>query len=503
MPSQFASRSACLAFLSLLAGSANAEPERAVNSFACSLYARLVEQDENLFISPFSIGTALAMAAEGARGETAQQMGTVLALPATAQRDDAHRPWDWSALHTPLAQLAGRIAPRPPSPASIEKIASLRAKLEKANARIASATSYDRAHEELGARAAALADEINVLQADIDPTEFRSANALWVERSFPIEAPYLEAIARDYDSGGAMPLDFRAAPERGRVTINQWVARQTKGRITDLLAPGMVDDTTRLVLTNAVYFLGEWLEPFDRARTRDEAFHLGDGSRIDVSLMRARKSEAVRYAAFEADGSPFATPRHVTLGDSDVSGRYPTRGFQIVELPYRGDRLVMQVILPTGIDALAPVEAMLSAENLERWNAALEARSVDVALPRFRMDTAFELSAPLRELGMPRAFANPADADVGAQFEGISAGRDPSQRLYIGAVVHKAFVQVDEKGTEAAAATAVSLMAGAAMPTMVDFIPVFRADRPFVFLIREKASGTVLFLGRLVRPPSR
>jgi serine protease inhibitor len=474
--------------------------EVGMNAFACSLYRELAGQQENLFFSPFSVSTALAMTAEGARGETARQMGEALGLDAAMKHSDAERPYDWSPLHAHLGQLADRLAPQLPSPQLSKQLTALRSKLERANATLEAATSYDQAYFDLGEEAEQLADDINRLQKQLDPTEFRSANALWLERSFALEPPYLESIARYYKSGGAKRVDFRGDAEASRRKINDWVATQTMQRIQDLLAPGMVDEGTRLVLTNAVYFLGEWIEPFDSGRTHNEKFFLVDGSSVEVPLMRSRKTERVRYAAFRADGAPFETPLQVKAGDNDNSRRYPDGGFQIVELPYRGDALSMQAILPLRADGLATVEAMLDAGHLDRWNDALVAREVDVALPKFRMDTSFELSPMLQQLGIKRAFVNPADRNAGAQFDGLSASGDPAQRLYIGAVVHKAFVAVDEKGTEAAAATAVAMMAGSAMPTMVDFTPVFRADRGFIFLIRDQQTGTLLFLGRLTRP---
>ena len=488
----------CTALLVAGSGSVRANSEDGMNGFACSLYGALAGQQENLFFSPFSVGTALAMTAEGARGETARQMAAVLGLDAPADSGDTLQPVDFSSLHAELRQLANRLAPKPVPPQL--QLAALRLELERANAALESATDFGPAYYALGEKAQQLAAEINRLQREIDPTEFRSANALWLERSFALEPPYLASIARYYQTGAAIPVDFRGDAEAARESINDWVAAQTNQRIRDLLGRGMVDATTRLVLTNAVYFLGEWLEPFDAARTQQQKFFLRNGGSIEVPMMRDWKSDGVKYAAFGADGSPFATPAQVAFEDRDSAGHYPKDGFQMLELPYRGDALSMQLILPLRADGLAAVEALLDAAHLERWNAALVAREVDVALPKFRMDSSVELSAALQQLGLRRAFVNPADTAGGAQFDGISASTDPAERLFIGAVVHKAFVAVDEKGTEAAAATAVVMAAGAAMPTMVDFTPVFRADRAFVFLIRDRSSGTVLFLGRLQRP---
>jgi serpin B len=477
--------------------------ETAMNTLACSMYGKLAANEENVFFSPFSVSTALAMAAEGARGETAREMAGLFGAGVAMPRDAASFHYDWTPLHAGLGRMADRLAPKPAPPQLMRQLESLRSELAAANAKLESDTAYDDAHYRLGEKAQALADQINLLQRQIDPTEFRAANAVWVERSFALEGPYLEAIAGHYKTGGAKPVDFAGDPEAARRTINDWVAARTAQRIQDLLAPETVDESTRLVLTNAVHFLGEWLEPFDSARTMIGKFALRDGGQVDAALMRARKNDGVKYAAFHADGSPFATPAMIALGNADASGRYPENGFQLVELPYRGGALSMQILLPASVDDLSKLEALLLPQNLERWNAALETRSVDVTLPKFRLETGYELSQVLQHLGMQRAFVNPVDVEGGAQFDGISAAADPSRRLYIGAVVHRAFVQVDEKGTEAAAATAVEQVAGAAMPTMVPFTPVFRADRPFVFLIRENSSGAVLFLGRLARPVSQ
>jgi serine protease inhibitor len=466
-----------------------------MNRLACLLYAPLAAEHENLFFSPFSVASALAMAAEGARGETAREMGEVLGLGDDAKRNDPQRPYDWSALHASLGQLAARLAPRPPPAAWLAQLGALRTQLDHANAQVEQSDDFT-----WFGKARQLATEINQLQAQIDPTDFRSANALWVERTFALEAPYLDVIARHYAGGGAIPADFQRDPEGSRAAINDWVAAHTNQRIRNLLGPGTVDAMTRLVLANAVYFLGEWREPFDPDCTQREPFFLRDGGRVEVALMRARYCKAARYAAFHADGSLFPTPAQVRLDRADTKGRYPEDGFQMLELPYRGDQLVMQLILPLRADGLAAVEGLLEPDRLDRWAAALAAREVDVALPKFKLETGFGLASALAQLGMARAFVNPVGNADGAQFEGISAGEDPDRRLYIGAVVHKAFVQVDEKGTEAAAATGIAVAAGAAMPALVPFTPMFRADRAFVFLIRDRATGAVLFLGRLVRP---
>lgn len=472
-----------------------------MNDFACTLHRELARQPGNLFFSPFSIASALAMAAEGARGETALQMGQVLQLEASLRRDEAQRPYDWAPVHAALGQLAQRLAPKS-VPASLQAdLDAARAAIEAASATMTRHESYSDAWWEAVHQRDEAVQAVNRLHKQIDPSDFRSANALWLEQAFAPEPAYLEAIARWYGTGGAMPVDFQHDPDGARLRINDWVAAQTNERIRDLLAPGAVDEATRLVLVNAVYFLGEWLEPFEAERTRDEAFHLAGGGHADTPMMRARKTDAVRYAAFDADGAPFDTPRQVAFEDARDDERcYPAHGFQLLELPYRGGALSMQVVVPMDVDGLAQVESRFTGANLARWAAALDARDVDVALPKFELETGFELSRTLQALGMRRAFVNPLDTGGGAQFDGIHASEDPRERLHIGLVVHKAFVAVDEKGTEAAAATAVAMRAATAMPVLVDFIPEVRADRPFLFLIRENRSGTVLFVGRYAQP---
>lgn len=467
-----------------------------MNAFACSMYARLARTPGNLFFSPYSVACALAMAAEGARGGTAREMAAVLGV-AVAGDDGV----DWSGLHAFLAQQAERLAPKPPAPALLERLAQLRAGLETLNARLRQDEERGDAYHEGAEASQRLAADIDALQAQVDPTEFRSANALWLERTTSLEAPYLEAISRWYGTDGARPADFAHDPEGSRTAINDWVAGQTRQRIHDLLGRGAITAATRLVLANAVTFLGEWLEPFDPEDTREEAFFPAEGGRVPTPLMHGVQADGARYAAFRKDGTPFPTPAQVELRNVDKGTLYPDDGFQLLELPYRGGALVMQVLLPMRADGLSRVQRLLGAGALERWDAALETREVDVRLPKFRLESQFELNEALEALGMPRAFANPARSQQGAQFEGISDPADPDERLYIGLVAHKAFVAVDEKGTEAAAATAIAMAAACGIPALVDFTPVFRADRPFVFLIRDRGTGAVLFMGRYARPP--
>jgi serine protease inhibitor len=219
--------------------------------------------------------------------------------------------------------------------------------------------------------------------------------------------------------------------------------------------------------------------------------------------MRKGDMGSVRYAAFRGDGTFFDTPARVPLGAVDEKTVYPDeRGFTVLELPYKGGEVSMLVLLPRSAGGLEALEKQLTAENLGAWVGKLRQRSVHVYLPKFRVETKYDLGQALQGMGMERAFKDPRAAD-GAQFDGMSQSQDPSQKLYVSKVLHKAFVEVNEKGTEAAAATAVMMPKAEAAPQSVPFTPTFRADRPFLFLVRDRQSGSVLFLGRVLNPTEK
>jgi len=285
------------------------------------------------------------------------------------------------------------------------------------------------------------------------------ANALWCQSGERILPDFQKRIEVSY-RGGLYPVDFRAETEPARRAINAWVAEQTQGKILDLVKPEQVTPRTLLVLTNAIYFKGLWTSSFAKEKTAQADFHASTQDRVRVEMMN-------QTGRFRCSDEP---------------------SFQLLELPYRGDALSMVILLPKTIDGLPQLESSLSLSKLETWLAKLSSRRVEVSLPKFKLTEASELRDALSELGMPIAF------DLGkADFSGMTGTRD----FAISAVVHKAFVEVDEKGTEAAAATGVV----ATRAAMVAAPPVvFRADHPFFFLIRDIRNGTILFLGRLVRP---
>jgi serpin B len=252
-------------------------------------------------------------------------------------------------------------------------------------------------------------------------------------------------------------LDFGGAPEESRITINDWVSEQTEGRIQNLIPQGAIDPLTRLVLTNAIYFNAAWANPFQEEATRDGPFTLLDGSRIAVPMMH--QTESFGYAKGE--------------------------GYQAVELPYDGHELSMVILLPDR-DSFDPFEDSLDVDQAQAIMQNLKRGQVALIMPKFEFDSRFSLKQALEAMGMPAAFSG------GADFSGMTGSTD----LFISDVLHKAFVSVDEEGTEAAAATAVvmKLSVAAEEPTTVTI------DRPFIFLIRDIETGAILFVGRVVDP---
>jgi len=299
---------------------------------------------------------------------------------------------------------------------------------------------------------------LGTLDGEDRPYELAVANALWGQRGYGFLSSFLDLARRHYGAG-LEEVDFAGDPEAAREAINAWVAERTRDRIEELLAPGDVDPLTVMVLVNAIYLRADWALPFDPERTAEADFHLSDDEVVQVPTMVRRAW--LRYAQLD-----------------DV---------QILELPYEGGDLSMVVLLPAREMGIGELEAQLSSDRLGRWLGALESRYVQVHLPRFTARTELRLAEVLSEMGMPTAFA------LGADFSGLIEDKD----LYLDEVIHQAFVEVQEEGTEAAAATAVVVAERAAIEPDPE---VFRADRPFMFLLRHRGTGTVLFLGRVCDP---
>lgn len=284
------------------------------------------------------------------------------------------------------------------------------------------------------------------------------ANAIWDQRDYSFLPEFLDVLAINYGAGLSL-LDFATAPEASRIAINEWVSEQTEGKITDLLPPGTITIATRLVLTNAIYFNAAWHYPFDEELTHDGMFNLLDGSQVTVPMMS--QTESFGYA--EGDG------------------------YQAVELPYRGrDKLSVElsmVIMLPEAGRFEEFESSLDSERVAAILNDLESREVDLTMPKFTYDSRFSLKETLAAMGMPLAFSGAADF----------SGMDGTRSLFISDVIHKAFVSVDEAGTEAAAATAVVMRLGAPEPPVEVTI-----DRPFIFMILDIETGAILFVGRVV-----
>jgi serpin B len=278
-----------------------------------------------------------------------------------------------------------------------------------------------------------------------------SANSLWGQQGMTWEQPFLDVLARDYGTG-MRQVDYKTATEGARLAINEWTSDQTHKKIPSIIPEGVLDGLTRLVLVNAIYLKAAWLLPFEKELTTDAPFHLSDGSTVDVPMMGG------------ADGS---------------FERVVGKGFQALRLPYDGGRLAMTVVLP---DAGSTVDATVFAEAM----AGVPTDSVGLRLPRWKFRLQAGLGEVLRKLGMPTAFSEDAD------FSGMTH----DERLHIAAVLHEAFVAVDEDGTEAAAATAVVMRTTSARiePTIVT------VDRPFLFAIHDVQDNTPLFVGRVDDP---
>lgn len=365
---------------------------RAADGMAFAFYAREAASPGNIFFSPYSLRSAFAMAYEGARGSTADEMAKVFAF-------------------------GSREAAR--------------------------------------AEAAELAKKVKEAAGE---AEFSQANAFWAQKGYKFLPAYTKTL-KDSFSAAAFNADF-SVPEKARGKINAWTEKNTAGKIKELFPAGSLDPNSRLVLVNAARFKGAWQQPFRKDLTREADFFRADGKSSKAMMM--------------SSGKPVR------------AGYYEDETLQALSLPYRGGTLEMLVLLPRPGRGTAALSGTLTPEKLAALRAAMETRRIQVYLPRFKFSAPYKLNAALAALGMPLAFTDAADF----------SGMDGTQKLYIQNAFHKAFVEVNEEGTEAAAATGVA----AGIKSMSFEDAVFRADRPFVFLIEDAKSGLPLFMGRLDDP---
>ncbi|XP_070440070.1 leukocyte elastase inhibitor isoform X1 [Equus przewalskii] len=369
--------------------------------FAVDLFRALNESDPtgNIFISPLSISSALAMIFLGTRGNTAAQVSKALYFDTV---EDIH-----------------------------SRFQSLNADINKPGA----------------------------------PYILKLANRLYGEKTYNFLADFLASTQKMYGAELAS-VDFQQAPEDARKEINEWVKGQTEGKIPELLVKGMVDNMTKLVLVNAIYFKGNWQEKFMKEATRDAPFRLNKKDTKTVKMMYQKKKFPYNYI-------------------EDLKCR-------VLELPYQGKELSMIILLPDDIEdestGLEKIEKQLTLEKLREWTKPenLYLAEVNVHLPRFKLEESYDLTSHLARLGVQDLF-NRGKADL----SGMSGARD----LFVSKIIHKSFVDLNEEGTEAAAATAGTIMLAMLMPE-----ENFNADHPFIFFIRHNPSANILFLGRFSSP---
>lgn len=372
--------------------------------FACELFRAVGASGGNLFVSPYSLSTALAMTRAGAAGETAKQMDAVL-----------HLPREFPAV---FREMVAQLHDAPQVP-------------------------------EEGGRG----------RATVPAYTLAVANGIFSQKGWSFLDAFRKVVAEDFASE-FQEVDFKV-PEQARSAINQWVEAKTKDRIKDIVPAGLPRPDTRMALANAIHFKASWAEPFSEEMTADGPFAVAPGK--DVVAKRMKKTGRFAYAE--------------------------TEDALWVEIPYRANETSMVILLPKAKDGLDAIVSKLDGEKLSTAMRSLASRKIALELPRFTFTSELDASSALSRLGMTDAFmAGKAD------FTGITT----QEPLFIGAVLHKAFVAVDEKGTEAAAATVVLMRAGSA-PRPDEPTP-FVVDHPFLFLIRHRKTGAVLFMGRVTDP---
>ena len=317
--------------------------------------------------------------------------------------------------------------------------------------------------EENSVRRASVAAVYNQLNKNQGDYTLSTANALWIQKDYPLLSEVTEVVSQYY-GGHLSNLDFINKTEQSRNTINEWIKDQTQEKIVDAIQHGVLGPLTRIVLTNAIYFKGSWEIAFAEGDTKEEAFRVSAGQTVQAPMMSIAGKEF---------------------------GYTETQDVQILEMPYKGDNISMLVLLPKN-DDMESLERGLDINKLSEWSRQLKKQEMDVYIPKFSFKSGYDLKELLKEMGMPLAFT-PPEKDSGADFSGFVDKKE----LYISTVKHLAVIDVNEEGTEAAAATVVVMKATSVRR---DAPPVFRADHPFIFLIREKQTGHILFMGKVINP---
>ena len=303
---------------------------------------------------------------------------------------------------------------------------------------------------------AAIYNEINKKDK---PYKLSTGNALWAQYDYTFLEDYMSRVEKYY-GGKAANLDFIKETEKSRQTINSFIEEQTNNKIKELIPSGVLNPLTKLVLTNAIYFKGTWTWEFDKSDTREQDFKVTPESIVKTPMMYMKPDKArFNYA--------------------------DTEDLQILELPYKGEEISMLILLPT--ENLDVIETSLTSEKLKEWKSKMQETKLDsIFIPKFEFDSKYFMKDTLSAMGMPTAFSFSADL----------SGMDGTKNLFIDKVIHQAYVKVDEEGTEAAAATAVIVAQKSAMISR----NIFRADHPFIFVIQEKETGNILFIGRVIDP---
>lgn len=364
------------------------------NKFTFSLFDQINNEEVNVFFSPYSISSALAMTYNGAEGDTKQEMGDVLNFLDNKQNLSAN----FKSLNEHLHDLEG------------------------------------------------------------EDIQLNIANSLWCEQTYDFKQEFLN-LNKDYYKAGIKKTDFKNNYKEARDAINKWVEDNTQEKIKDLIPNGMLDKMTRMVLANAIYFKGAWEYPFDEKNTRKDTFYIYTKCRTKADFMH--RSLTAKY--------------------------YKDNLAEVLEIPYSDRKLSMLVVLPNEKYGMEKLEAKLDRNRYEKYINELSRRQVELTLPKFKITANYELSEVLQNLGMKKAFSGDAD------FSGMTGKKE----LYISNIVHKSFVDVNEEGTEAAAATGV-VMRKTSLPPSEKV--KFKADHPFIFFIKDNETNSILFMGRVMNP---